>query len=174
MFFLLNETLFRFPDLSLSYEVFRVGVPGTTVIQKVRANIVFTFFSICNVVYYAVRVWFIAIWYFLIGQWHTSGYYLMVCHFQSIMCHFERTRIYPRKAETHHHHWNELGFSSLGWLNTLGIRLGLTWTGRPGGHGLLTPSFLPGCLGHLYFPVWGKNSTESTKVSVSVAFKPRD
>lgn len=68
MFFLLNETLFRFPDLSLSYEVFRVGVPGTTVIQKVRANIVFTFFSICNVVYYAVRVWFIAIWYFLIGH----------------------------------------------------------------------------------------------------------
>lgn len=71
MFFLLNETLFRFPDLSLSYEVFRVGVPGTTVIQKVRANIVFTFFSICNVVYYAVRVWFIAIWYFLIGQYMT-------------------------------------------------------------------------------------------------------
>lgn len=106
--------------------------------------------------------------------WHTSGYYLMVCHFQRIMCHFERTRIYPRKTETHHHHWNELGFSSLGWLNTIGIRLGLTWTGRPGGHGLLTPSFLPGCLGHLYFPVWGKNSTESTKVSVSVAFKPRD
>lgn len=171
MFFLLNETLFRFPDLSLSYEVFRVGVPGTIVIQRVRANIVFTFFSICNVVYYAVRVWFIAIWYFLIGH---DTLQVMVCHFQRIMCHFERTRIYPRKAETHHHHWNELGFSSLGWLNTLGIRLGLTWTGRPGGHGLLTPSFLPGCLGHLYFPVWGKNSTESTKVSVSVAFKPRD
>lgn len=68
--------------------------------------------------------------------WHSSGYYLMVYHFQRIMCHFQRTRIYPRKAETHHHHWNELGFSSLGWLNTLGIRLGLTWTGRQGGHGL--------------------------------------
>lgn len=35
--------------------------------------------------------------------------------FHLILCHFQRINFYPRKAETHHHHWQHL---LVGWMHS--------------------------------------------------------
>lgn len=90
------------------------------------------------------------------------------------MCYFERICIYLRKVEIYYYYWNEFGFLFFGWLNILGIWLGLIWIGRLGGYGFLIFFFFLGCFGYFYFFVWGKNFIESMKVLVFVVFKFRD
>lgn len=102
--------------------------------------------------------------------WESSGYHLMVCHFQRILGHFRRIYFYPRKAETHHHHWQRTWF---GWTHSESDKDWLEQRDWEDMDSWLFP-FFKAALVIFYFPVWTENSTESMKVSASVAFEPRD